>query len=90
MWVNCRNKDIFKYLLLRHIKTSEIYFRKFQKIIKAKLHFMARDNWTREQTIVALNLYCKIPFNRVSSNHPDIIRIAKIIDRSPNSVKMKI
>lgn len=51
---------------------------------------MARENWTREQTIVALNLYCKIPFNRVSSNHPDIIRIAKIIDRSTNSVKMKI
>lgn len=51
---------------------------------------MARENWTREQTIVALNLYCKIPFNRVGSNHPDIIRIAKIIGRSPNSVKMKI
>jgi putative restriction endonuclease len=51
---------------------------------------MARENWTREQTIIALNLYCKIPFNRVSSNHPDIIRIAKIIDRSTNSVKMKI
>ncbi len=51
---------------------------------------MARENWTREQTIIALNLYCKIPFNRVSSNHPDIIRIAKIIGRTPNSVKMKI
>lgn len=51
---------------------------------------MAIDKWTREQTIVALNLYCKIPFNRVSSRHPDIIRIAKIIGRSPNSVKMKI
>lgn len=51
---------------------------------------MARENWTREQTIVALNLYCKIPFNRVGSNHPDIIRIAKIIGRTPNSVKMKI
>ncbi len=51
---------------------------------------MAIDNWTREQTIVALNLYCKIPFNRVSSKHPDIIRIAKIIGRTPNSVKMKI
>jgi putative restriction endonuclease len=46
--------------------------------------------WTKEQTIVALNLYCKIPFNRVSSSHPDIIRIAKIIGRSTNSVKMKI
>ena len=51
---------------------------------------MARENWTKEQTIVALNLYCKIPFNKVGSNHPDIIRIAKIIGRSPNSVKMKI
>ena len=49
-----------------------------------------QDLWTKEQTIVALNLYCKIPFNRVSSNHPDIIRIAKIIGRTPNSVKMKI
>jgi putative restriction endonuclease len=51
---------------------------------------MPKYTWTREQTIVALNLYCKIPFNRVSSRHPDIIRIAKIIGRTPNSVKMKI
>jgi putative restriction endonuclease len=51
---------------------------------------MKNDNWTREQTIVAFNLYCKIPFNRVTSSHPDIIRIAKIIGRSTNSVKMKI
>ena len=52
---------------------------------------MAKENlWTKEQTIVGLNLYCKIPFNRVSSTHPDIIRIAKIIGRTPNSVKMKI
>jgi putative restriction endonuclease len=47
-------------------------------------------NWTKDQTIVAFNLYCKIPFNRVTSNHPDIIKIAKTIGRSPNSVKMKI
>lgn len=51
---------------------------------------MVTNNWTREQTIVALNLYCKIPFNRVTSTHPEIIRIAKIIGRSTNSLKMKI
>lgn len=51
---------------------------------------MATNNWAREQTIVALNLYCKIPFNRVTSTHPEIIRIAKIIGRSTNSLKMKI
>lgn len=51
---------------------------------------MRQDRWTREQTIVAFNLYCKIPFQKASSTNPDIIRIAKIIGRSPNSVKMKI
>ncbi|MBI5675022.1 MAG: HNH endonuclease [Nitrospirae bacterium] len=51
---------------------------------------MPIDKWTREQTIVVFNLYCKIPFNRVSSTHPDIVRFAKIIGRSANSVKMKI
>lgn len=51
---------------------------------------MAINNWTRAQTIVALNLYCKIPFNRVTSTHPEIIKIAKTIGRSTNSLKMKI
>ena len=48
------------------------------------------QRWTREQTIVAFNLYCKIPFNRVTSSHPEIIKVARIIGRSVNSVKMKI
>lgn len=53
---------------------------------------MKKDDqrWTREQTIVAFNLYCKIPFSRVTSSHPEIIKIASIIGRSVNSVKMKI
>jgi putative restriction endonuclease len=51
---------------------------------------MNTDRWTREQTIIVFNLYCKIPFQKASSNNPDIIKIAKIIGRSPNSVKMKI
>lgn len=48
------------------------------------------DRWTRDQTIVALNLYCKIPFKKVSSFHPDIIKYSNLIGRSPNSLKMKI
>ena len=46
--------------------------------------------WDRDQTLVALNLYCKIPFNLVSSKHTEIVRIVKILDRFTNSVKMKI
>ncbi len=49
-----------------------------------------RDNWTREQEIIVFNLYCKIPFQRSSKNHPDVIRIANLIKRSPSAVNMKI
>jgi len=51
---------------------------------------MSRDNWTREQEIVVFNLYCKIPFAKATSINPDILKTAKIIGRSANSVKMKI
>ena len=40
--------------------------------------------------IIVFNLYCKIPFQRSSKNHPDVIRIANIIGRSPSAVNMKI
>lgn len=48
------------------------------------------NNWTREQTIVALSVYCKIPFNKASNDNPEIIKVANIIGRSPVAVKMKV
>src|SRR5271169_828570 len=51
---------------------------------------MLRDNWTREQTIVALRTYFIVPFNKANSSNQEITRVAKIIGRGINSVKMKI
>ena len=51
---------------------------------------MAVNNWTREQTIVALYVYCKIPFNKASNHNPEIVKAAQIIGRTPSSVKMKV
>lgn len=47
------------------------------------------NNWTREQTIVALSVYCKIPFNKASNNNPEIVKAAKLIGRTPVAVKMR-
>lgn len=47
--------------------------------------------WTREQEIVALYMYCIIPFNRVSNTNLQIVNMAKIIGRpNANSLKAKI
>lgn len=46
--------------------------------------------WTREELILAINLYCKIPFGKLHRNNPDIIKLAKLIDRTPNTVSYKL
>lgn len=51
---------------------------------------MTKNNWTREQTIVAFNVYCKVPFKKSSSRHPVIIKYAQIIGRSPSALNMKV
>jgi len=48
------------------------------------------NNWTREETIVAFNVYCKVPFKNSSKTNPTIVKYAKIIDRSPSALNMKI
>lgn len=52
---------------------------------------MARkDTWTREQLIMALNVYCKIPFKDVKEWHPIIQKYAPLIGRTPVALKMKV
>lgn len=48
------------------------------------------NNWTREETIVAFNIYCKIPFKTSSKSNPTVIKYANIIGRSPSALNMKI
>ncbi|MGF0097293.1 HNH endonuclease [Prevotella sp. SGI.027] len=48
------------------------------------------NKWTREETIIAFNLYCKIPFKVSSKSHPVIVKYAKIIGRTPSALNMKI
>ena len=49
-----------------------------------------RRNWTRTELILAINLYCKTPFGRIHNRNPEIIKLAKLIDRTPSSVSYKL
>lgn len=48
------------------------------------------NNWTRDQLIVAFNLYCKIPFCKSVQGNPDVIRVANLIGRTPSAVAFKL
>ncbi len=51
---------------------------------------MPRRDWTREELIVAFNLYCKIPFGRIHIRNPLIVELAKSIGRTPSAVSWKL
>lgn len=51
---------------------------------------MARRNWTREELIVAFNLYCRTPFGRIHNRNPEIIETAEAIGRSPSALSWKL
>lgn len=48
------------------------------------------NKWTWEETVIAFNVYCKIPFKDSSKTNPVIIRYAKLIGRTPSALNMKI
>ncbi len=51
---------------------------------------MPNPNWTREETIVAFNVYCKVPFKDSSKSNPIIKEYAQILGRTPSALNMKI
>ncbi len=51
---------------------------------------MRKPNWTREQLILAFNLYCKIPFGKISKTNPQIRQLAELIGRTPSAVGLKL
>ena len=46
--------------------------------------------WTREELILAVNLYCKIPFGRLHRLNPEVINLAALIGRTTSSVAYKL
>ena len=46
--------------------------------------------WTREETMMAFNLYSKMPFGQIHDYHPDIVQLAQLLGRPPASVSMKM
>lgn len=51
---------------------------------------MPSNKWTREELILAFNLYCKIPFGTIHIHNPQIIALARILGRTPSAVSWKL
>lgn len=46
--------------------------------------------WTREELIVALNLYLKLPFGKLDARTKEVIDLARLLGRTPGSISMRL
>ena len=51
---------------------------------------MVNRIWTRDELILALNLYLKLPFGKLHSKTPEIVHLASITNRTPGSIAMRL
>ena len=49
-----------------------------------------RRNWTRDELRLALYLYFQLPFGKLHSRQPDILKLAEHLGRTPSAVAMKL
>lgn len=48
------------------------------------------DRWSRDELILALYLYCQVPFAKTKANNPEVVKLARAIGRTPASVARKL
>lgn len=46
--------------------------------------------WTREELILAINLYWKLEFGKIHQGNSEVIKLASLLERSPSSVVFKL
>ena len=47
-------------------------------------------NWSRKETLLAFNLFCKISFGKIDGGNREVIRLARQLGRSADAVAMKM
>ena len=51
---------------------------------------MAGKIWSREEFMLVMNLYTKIPYGQFHTRNPEVIKLAKILNRTPGAVAYKL
>ncbi len=51
---------------------------------------MPKKLWTREELVLAFNLYLKLPFGKMHKHTPEIVELAALLGRTPSSIGMRL
>ncbi len=49
-----------------------------------------RRPWTRDELLVALGMYLRLPFGQLNQRNAEVIRVAGLLSRTPSALAMKL
>jgi putative restriction endonuclease len=49
-----------------------------------------RTNWTEHELLIAMNLYCRLPFGQFDQSNKHVREVAEKLNRTPGSLAMKL
>lgn len=49
-----------------------------------------RRDWTEEETTLAFELYCTVPYKELTNDNQEVVGLAKLLRRSPAAVRFKV
>ena len=52
-------------------------------------NYMSHKKWNTDEQLLALRLYCALPFGKLHQSNPEVIAVANAIGRTPSAVAMK-
>jgi predicted restriction endonuclease len=55
-----------------------------------QLAMASGKRWTYDELMIAMNLYCKLPFGQLHRSNPLIVEVAQKLGRTPSSLSMKL
>jgi len=50
---------------------------------------MANRSWTREEVLLAIDLYCRLPYARLNQCSPEVQELARLLGRTPSAISMR-
>lgn len=50
---------------------------------------MADHPWTREEVLLAINLYCKLPYRKLRQSTQEVRELAHLLGRTPSAISMR-
>lgn len=51
---------------------------------------MSTSRWSVDETKLAFYLYCQLPFGKLHQRNPEIVELARLLDRTPGAVAIKL